>query len=133
MPRPTTCWRRPTRTGRHLPRTSSCARGSPRVWQSWLSPLVEPEPVRSGIDQDHLAAVTRAAPDSGVEERVVLRAELLVQRGDAGGLGQCRSAGGAGVGVRREVEDQVAARDLEVDRAVALTVLPIERAPEIVE
>src|SRR3954449_2982787 len=133
MPRPPTCWRGPTRTRRHLPRTSSCARGSRRVWRSWLSPLVEAEPVRSRIDQDHLAAVTRAVPDSGVEERVVLRAELLVERVDAVDLDQQRGAGGAVVGVRREVEDQLAARDLEVDRAVALTVLPIEPAAEVVE
>src|SRR3954466_9348290 len=133
MPQPTTCWRRPTRTTRRLPRTSSCARGSRRVWRSWLSPLVEPESVRSGIDQGHLAAVTRAVPDSGVEERVVLRAELLVERVDAVDLDQYRRAGGAVVGVRREVEDQLAARDLEVDRAVPLTVLPIEGAAEVVE
>src|SRR3954447_5415307 len=133
MPRPTTCWRRPTQTRRHLPRTSSCARGARRVWRSWLSPRVEAEPVRSGIDQGHLAAVPRAVPDSGVEERVILRAELLVERVDAVDLDQHRGPRRPVVGVRREVEDQVAARDLEVDRAVTLTVLPIERAAEVVE
>jgi hypothetical protein len=88
--------------------------------------------VRCRVDQDHLAP-DAVRFDSWAEERVALLFEFgvesckILDRHDDGASRRAVSV------VRRQIQDHRPSRDLYEDRAVALALLPVELAAQVLD
>jgi hypothetical protein len=94
--------------------------------------LEEPNLVGGGVEQIYFASNAMRF-DAWAQERVALVFQLGVKSFDVVNENKDRGSGGAIAVVRRKVQDERPTRHLHENWAVALTFLPVELAPEVVE